>query len=75
MQKVIIHSPFIELAQLLKYAGLVETGGQAKIAVTSGLVRVNGEPATQRGRKIRHGDRVIFEGREIEIASEPETAV
>jgi len=49
---------FIKLDALIKLAGVVESGGQAKRLVQTGRVRLNGEPVTQRGRKIRAGDRV-----------------
>lgn len=50
----------IELAQFLKFAGLADTGGGAKLAIVNGLVQVNGEVSTQKGRKLRAGDRVTF---------------
>lgn len=57
--------PFIRLDQLLKREGLTGTGGQAKILVQEGLVRVNDEVETRRGRKLREGDRVEVEGHVI----------
>lgn len=62
-----ITSDYIELAQLLKLMGLVGTGGEAKEMIQTGLVRVNGEVDTRRGRKLRQGDRVSFNEHEIEI--------
>ena len=64
--KVEIHTDYIKLDALLKYAGAVETGGQGKEMVTSGEVRVNGELRRMRGKKIRRGDRVQIGGKEIE---------
>lgn len=55
---------FIKLDQFLKWQGLVDTGGQAKLVIQDGLVRVNGEVETRRGRKLREGDRVSLEGEE-----------
>ena len=55
---VTITTPFIKLEALLKYAGLVGTGGESKIRITEGEVRVNGLVCTQRGRKLHPGDRV-----------------
>jgi ribosome-associated protein len=52
----------ITLAQALKAAGLVGSGGQAKQLVRTGAVTVNGEPATQPGRKLRAGDRFEVSG-------------
>ncbi|MCX8033368.1 MAG: RNA-binding S4 domain-containing protein [Thermoleophilia bacterium] len=48
----------VTLGQLLKLAGVVYTGGQAKQLITSGAVSVNGEVETRRGRKLAPGDRV-----------------
>ena len=64
--KVEIHTDYIKLDALLKYAGAVETGGQGKEMVTSGEVQVNGELCRMRGKKIRRGDRVQIGGKEIE---------
>ena len=60
-----LNGDFIELAKLLKAAGLCESGGTAKVAVTHSLVKVNGELETRRGRKIRRGYRVEYEGQTI----------
>lgn len=49
--RIIIHTEFIKLDALLKYAGLCETGGEAKSVVQEGLVCVNGEACTMRGKK------------------------
>ncbi len=50
MQKILIHTEFIKLDALLKYAGLCETGGEAKELVQGGAVKVNGEVCTMRGK-------------------------
>jgi len=57
---VAIRSEPIELAQFMKFAGLAGSGGGAKLAIVNGLVQVNGEVVTQKGRKLRAGDRVAF---------------
>lgn len=49
---------FIKLDALIKLAGAADSGGQAKRLVQAGRVRLNGEPVTQRGRKVRAGDQV-----------------
>ena len=67
MQKILIHTEFIKLDALLKYAGLCETGGEAKELVQNGAVKVNGEVCTMRGKKLRPGDRVSFQGLDFEI--------
>lgn len=58
---------FIKLGQALKAAGLVDSGVEAKEVVQDGLVKVNGETDTRRGRKLYDGDRVEFDGQEIKI--------
>lgn len=58
---------FIRLGQVLKATGLVETGAEAKDVIQSSLVKVNGEEETRRGRKLHKGDRVSYNGNEIEI--------
>ena len=54
--KIQITPEFIKLASLLKFANAVATGGEAKQIVQDGLVKVNGEVCTMRGKKIRPGD-------------------
>ena len=63
-----IESDFIKLDSLLKFAALVGSGGEAKMAIADGLVSVNGEVCTMRGKKIRPGDRVSFCGAELAVA-------
>ncbi len=58
MQEVKISTEFIKLEALLKFAGLVETGGEAKELIQSGQVKVNGEACLARGKKLRPGDKV-----------------
>ena len=57
-REIAISTDFIRLDALLKLAGLADTGGQAKLLIQSGRIRVNGEVCLQWGRKIRGGDRV-----------------
>ena len=54
--------PFIKLEQFLKLASVVETGGMAKQIINDGLVKVDGEICTMRGKKLRGGERVELEG-------------
>ena len=54
-EKVVITTEFIKLDSFLKFAGLTDTGGQAKELVLEGKVKVNGEVCTMRGKKIRPG--------------------
>lgn len=59
---VSIHTEFIKLDSLLKFAGLCDTGGFAKELVQQGAVRVNGEVCTMRGKKMRDGDYAEYNG-------------
>lgn len=56
-----IHTEFIKLQDLLKFAGAVETGGDAKLIIQEGRVSVNGEVCMIRGKKLRPGDRAIID--------------
>lgn len=58
---------FIKLGQALKAAGYVESGVEAKEVIQDGLVMVNGEVDTRRGRKLYDGDQVEFDGLQIKI--------
>ena len=62
MEEVIIRDEFIKLGQALKLAGLVESGVDAKMVIQDGLVRVNGQVETQRGKKLVDNDEVSFDG-------------
>ena len=62
METHIITTEFIKLQDLLKFANAVSTGGEAKIRVQEGEVKVNGEVCTMRGKKIRPGDVVEMDG-------------
>ena len=61
MEKVTIKTEFIKLGQVIKLASLVGQGSDVKILIAEGLVKVNGEVATQRGKKIYPGDVVEVE--------------
>lgn len=56
-----IHTEYIKLQDLLKFAGAVETGGDAKLIIQEGRVQVNGEVCAMRGKKMRPGDRCILD--------------
>lgn len=62
-----ITTEFIKLDALLKFAALVGTGGEAKFVIAEGLVKVNGETCTMRGKKLRAGDTVEFSGETVTI--------
>ena len=61
--RVKIETPFIRLDALLKFAGAVETGGEAKVLIQEGEVRVNGQPCAMRGKKLCPGDRAELDGK------------
>lgn len=62
-----ISTEFIRLQDLLKYEGLCETGGMAKVRIQDGEVLVNGQVCTMRGRKLRSGDSVTIDGVTVTI--------
>ena len=67
METIKIKDDFIKLGQVLKLAGMAESGIDAKEIIQSGLVKVNGEVDERRGRKLYNGDIVEFEGKQIKI--------
>lgn len=67
MEKITIETEYIKLDSLLKFAAVVGTGGEAKYVISEGMVTVNGEVCTMRGKKLRHGDKVSFQGLDFEI--------
>ena len=62
-----IDTEFIKLEALLKLSGAVMTGGEAKHTIQMGFVRVNGNICTERGKKIRPGDEVLFNGQTFTV--------
>ena len=60
-RQIKIHTEFIKLQDLLKFAGAVETGGDAKLIIQEGRVAVNGAPCSMRGKKLRPGDRAVID--------------
>ncbi len=69
MQEISIREEdeFIKLGQLLKKAGMVSSGVEAKIVIQEGEVLVNGEVETRRGKKIYDGDEVTFDGETVRV--------
>jgi ribosome-associated protein len=63
MEKVSINTEYIKLEQLLKLASVTQTGGEAKLMIKEGLVKVNGEICTQRGKKLRTNDKIEVNGK------------
>ena len=58
---------FIRLGPVFKAVGMAETGAEAKEVIQDGLVMVNGETETRRGRKLHSGDVVLYDGKELRI--------
>ncbi|WP_010168749.1 RNA-binding S4 domain-containing protein [Candidatus Epulonipiscium viviparus] len=67
MNTIKITTEFIKLDSLLKFSGLVETGGIAKAVIQNELVKVNNTICIQRGKKIRVGDIIEFDGKVLNI--------
>ena len=61
-ERISIQTEFIKLDSLLKFAGMVGTGGEAKEIIAAGQVLVNGEVCTMRGKKLYPGDKFTFDG-------------
>jgi len=68
MTTIEITTEYIKLQDLLKFSAIASTGGEAKIMVQEGLVRVNGEVCTMRGKKIRPGDDVLVNGQHYTVS-------
>ena len=67
MENIKIKDEFIKLGQALKMAGLVDSGVDAKFAILDGSVKVNGNVEKQRGKKLRAGDVIEYNGNQITI--------
>lgn len=68
-QNITITTDFIKLDSFLKLAGVVSTGGHAKMVITGGEVQVNGQVCIMRGKKLYPGDTVFFEGQEFFVTA------
>ncbi|APX71580.1 S4 domain-containing protein YaaA [Companilactobacillus allii] len=66
-KKIKIDTEFITLGQLLKDAGIISTGGQAKWYLRENSVSLNGEAENRRGKKLRTGDVVVVDDQSFEI--------
>ncbi len=65
MDNIKIQGEFIKLQDLLKFSGLCMTGGHAKTVIQNGEVELNGEVCTMRGKKVKDGDIVKYNDKEI----------
>ncbi len=68
METITIHTEYIKLDAFLKYTGACGSGGEAKAAVETGRVTVCGQPCSMRGKKLRPGDTVEYNGQGYEVA-------
>ena len=67
METITITTEFIRLQDLMKLGNLVGSGGEAKVRIQEGEVKVGGETRLQRGEKLRPGDVVTFRGKEYRV--------
>lgn len=67
MERIVITTEYIKLQDLLKFSALTATGGEAKNVILDGMVTVNGEVCTMRGKKIRPGDVVEFAEKRLTV--------
>ena len=67
MEVIHLKEDYIKLGQALKAANLVDSGGEAKAVIQDGLVRVNGEADTRRGKKLVAGDLLEYNGKTVKI--------
>ncbi len=64
-----INTEFIRLDNMMKLAGMVDTGGMAKSVIQAGMVKVNGEICTMRGKKMRDNDYFEFDDNKVTLKS------
>ncbi|MBO5745571.1 MAG: RNA-binding S4 domain-containing protein [Clostridia bacterium] len=67
MEEIKIYTDYIKLDDLLKFAGMLGTGGMAKAVIQDGLVKVDGEVCTMRGKKLKGGETVSFNGQTVKV--------
>ena len=70
MEKIKITTEYIKLESFLKLASLCMSGGEAKNVILDGLVKVDGEVCTMRGKKLRGGEVVEFNGNVLTVENE-----
>lgn len=67
MKEIIIKDEYIKLFQLIKFAGIIPSGGEAKFVISEGFVKVNGKIEKQKGKKIYKDDIVEFQNQKVII--------
>ena len=68
MNKLVIYDEYIRLCDALKFAGIAETGGIAKLMILDGEVAVNGQICLLQGKKLYPGDTFLVDGREFTVS-------
>jgi ribosome-associated protein len=72
IKNVYFHTEFVKLQQLMKLADVVGQGSDAKLLIQDGMVKLNGEVCTMRGKKVYDGDIMEFEGKEYKACQKAE---
>ncbi len=67
VNEIFIETEYIKLDSFIKLAAIVQTGGQAKMLIADGMVKVNGEVCTMRGKKLRNNDIIEFQDEKFKI--------
>ena len=70
MEEIKVHGDYITLGQFLKVVSVVDSGSTAKLVIAEGLVKVNNEVEVRRGKKLRNGDTVSFDGNDFIVKNE-----
>jgi ribosome-associated protein len=73
VEEIPIREQMIRLGQLLKLAGVIDTGAEVKDLLAQEVVLVNGEPEARRGRQLHHGDVISADGRELRVVGPGQT--
>ncbi|WP_189398337.1 RNA-binding S4 domain-containing protein [Arenicella chitinivorans] len=68
MRTVILNKQPVELYKVLKFEGLVASGGEAKLVIEQGMVQVNGELEMRKRRKLVSGDQIEFGGHQLTLS-------
>ena len=70
METIQIRDEYIKLGQAMKLAGMSGSGVDAKVVIQEGLVEVNGQVELQRGKKLRSGDVITYNGESVKIVND-----
>ena len=70
METIHIRDEYIKLGQAMKLAGMSGSGVDAKVVIQEGLVEVNGQVELQRGKRLRSGDVITYNGESVKIVND-----